>query len=383
MKIKILYINHFSGLGGGAEESLLGLIGHLDKSLFEPLIALPKGLLIDRLKDKGVKIFPIEITQLKRTYNPIILSRFFTCFFLTTFSLVKIIKRHEIDLIHANSFHAGLFSGIASKITGTILICHIRRFFPHNMFYKTFFKILGYFCFKIIANSKAVKDSLKDYGINSNKIEIIYNGVDLGKFTYRDTRQELLKEFHLTSKFFLLGTIGQLSERKGQIELIKATQKLLKYYPHIALFIVGNTLSKSTSYRERMIILAKKLGILKNLILTGYRPDVARITGALDVFILPSKQEPFGLTLIEAMAMNKAVVATTVGGIPEIVEDEASGLLVPPENPDRLAKAIIELLKDKEKREKMGQIGRKIVEEKFDIVKNVPKIEKIYLDTKK
>ncbi len=382
-KLNILHINQFAVLGGGAEEVLLGLISHLDKSLFESIIALPrKGALIKRLNEIKVKVVPIEIIELKRTYNPMLLSHFLVRFFLTTFSLIKIIKRYEIDLIHANSFHAGLFAGIASKVTGIPLICHIHRIFPQNRFYKTFFKILEYFCFKIIAISKSVKSELVVYGIDSNKIEIIYNGVDLDKFIPRNSRQEVLEEFQLNTKIFLLGTVGQLSERKGHIELLKATQKVLKLYPKLVLFIVGDTLGENKKYKERIIDLAKELGILENMILTGYRPDVPRIMGALDVFILSSRQEPFGLVVIEAMAMNKAVVATAVGGVPEIVEDGVSGILVPPGDPDKLAKAIIELLENEKKREQMGQIGRRIVEEKFDLFDNIRKIEKIYLDAK-
>jgi glycosyltransferase involved in cell wall biosynthesis len=136
----------------------------------------------------------------------------------------------------------------------------------------------------------------------------------------------------------------------------------------------------NSAYREKLEELSKNLGLSGTIVFTGFREDIPRIMNMLDIVVLSSTTHLEGLSrvIIEAMASSKPVIATNSGGNPEAVEDGATGLLVPPEDPNRLAKSILILIKDKTKRNQMGEAGRKRAEKLFNIEKNVFRIEKVY-----
>ena len=136
----------------------------------------------------------------------------------------------------------------------------------------------------------------------------------------------------------------------------------------------------NSAYREKLEELSKNLGLSGTIVFTGFREDIPRIMNMLDIVVLPSTTHLEGLSrvIIEAMASSKPVIATNSGGNPEAVEDGATGLLVPPEDPNKLAESILTLIKDKTKRNQMGEAGRKRAEKLFNIEKNVFRIEKVY-----
>jgi len=131
-------------------------------------------------------------------------------------------------------------------------------------------------------------------------------------------------------------------------------------------------------YRKRLENLRKELGLNENVIFAGNREDIPQILADIDIFVLSSVSEGFGRSAAEAMACAKPVVATKVGGVPEVVDDGITGSLVLPKNPNALAEAIITLLQNKEKAQRMGQAGRKRVEKMFSLQKNIRQTEEIY-----
>ncbi len=152
----------------------------------------------------------------------------------------------------------------------------------------------------------------------------------------------------------------------------------MKEIPETKFLIVGEDIDQNKKQEIKLRNLAEKLRLTDNIIFTGPRNDIPEIMLSLDIFVLSSLKEHFGRVIIEAMACGKPVIATNAGGVPEIVKDDYTGILVPPRDSEALARAIIDLSKDKKKVELMGARGRKIAEELFSIKANVKKIEQIY-----
>jgi glycosyltransferase involved in cell wall biosynthesis len=173
-----------------------------------------------------------------------------------------------------------------------------------------------------------------------------------------------------------------LNEKKGITYLIKAVPYILKAFPEVKFFIVGETPKedrKNFDFKDKMIKLCAQLGLNNNVIFTGFRDDIPDILEKIDVFVLPSLLEACSLAVLEAMAQEKAMVVTDVGGIPELVNTDIA-YIVKPADEIGLAKAIIELLKDREKRTRMGQECRKRLEEKFDLKLIINKLEETQLE---
>lgn len=169
--------------------------------------------------------------------------------------------------------------------------------------------------------------------------------------------------------------MGRLSPEKGLEFIITGMVDIVKVYPNTKLIIVG---SGNEEYKLKLQETIKQLGLSSNILLVGFVDDITKILRCLDIYCLSSLTEGCNRTLLEAMAVGLPVVATAVGGNVEIVEDSVNGILVPPNDPRGLASAILDLLKDKKRSDKMGKTGRKVIFEKFGIKKNVQLTQSIY-----
>lgn len=231
-----------------------------------------------------------------------------------------------------------------------------------------------------IAVSEDLKNWLLDrVGVNPLKIRQIYNGVDLTKFT----NQTKVRSNHIPPSLsdehnLVIGTVGRLTPVKDQQGLLDAVALLLKLNPsfvdRLQLLIVGDG-----ALRNALELHAKKLGLSEQVWFVGDREDVPQLLQCMDIFVLPSLAEGISNTLLEAMACSLPVVATRVGGTPEIIADGEQGLLVQPQNPDALARALLQLLNDEVLRKQYGSSGRKKVERFFNWESTVSNYADVYL----
>jgi glycosyltransferase involved in cell wall biosynthesis len=273
--------------------------------------------------------------------------------------------------VHANTSRAAFYAVKAAKKLNIPVVWHVR--IPHRDI------LLDGFLAKrssgIIVVSQAVKDRFS--WLKSNKINVIYNGVDIRKFTPAASGDEARKKLGLSGSDIVIGTVGRLSSEKGLECLILAAQNLVKAHSGTKFLVIGDGNEKYRCFLQDKI---KRLNLGPNFIFTGFREDVPEVLRCADIFCLPSLTEGFNRALLEAMACGLPVVATSAGGNVEIVRDGISGFLVPPGNPDMLVSAIVKLIQNKERAGNMGIEGRRIVEKKFSIEQNVEKTEKLYLD---
>jgi glycosyltransferase involved in cell wall biosynthesis len=204
-------------------------------------------------------------------------------------------------------------------------------------------------------------------------VRLVYNGVDLHRYDHQEPCCTLREEYGIEAGAPIIGVIARLEPEKGHRTLLDAWPLVLRRVPGARLLVVGEG-----SLLTELAWQARELGIERRVVFTGRRDDIPAVTAALDVAVLPSYREAQGMVILEAMALSRPVVATNVGGIPEMIEDGVSGLLVPPHDPDALAAAIVQLLVDHPYADTIGRKGHDVAHERFSIEFMVRAIEDIY-----
>lgn len=285
----------------------------------------------------------------------------------------KIVERYNFDLIHAHYIlPQGLVGAIAKRTVKKPLIITSHGtdllVLGKNYFYRQLIRRIGNYSDKFIVVSEALKKKAIELKIKPKKLICIPNGVDLKKFSPNQVTS-FRKELNLKDEAIVL-FVGSLVENKGVDSLIQAFLSVTKTFKNAKLVIVGDGPLKS-----KLEKLATKLK--GSVIFTGYRTDVPQILTAVDVLVLPSRSEGLGEVLLEAMASGKPVVATNVGGIPELVKNFENGIIVEPENPSELAEAIISILSNPDLAKKLSENGLKFVKKfGWDIIAN--EVIKVY-----
>jgi len=226
---------------------------------------------------------------------------------------------------------------------------------------------------QLVAVSKMIERKLIDEGRTGAPIRLIYNGIDLSRYDHQEACCTLPEEYGMEPGSEIVGVVARLEPEKGHPTLLEAWPKVLRSVPDAYLLIVGEG-----SRRDALEAQARHLRIAHRVVFTGRRDDVPAVTSALDVAVLPSYREAQGLSILEAMALSRPVVASDVGGIPEMITDGVTGLLVPPHDADALAGGITRLLVDHSFADTIGRAGHDTVHDRFCIELMVDAIQSIY-----
>lgn len=351
---------------GGGQRSLLLILEKLNKKRFKPFLICPsEGDFTDKAEKLGIETTIIKTRSLKRL-------NFFSNA-ATIFKLIKFIKQKNIDLIHTDAPRQTFYAGIAARLAGKPLIWHVRVSTQEK---KNYDKFLSTLASKVITVSKAVRERFEFLETKQDKFVVIYNGVDLTEFSSQLPDKKIKEEFGIEDDLILVGTVGQLIPGKGQDIFLRAAAQVSKLFPNVKFIIVGDG---NETYRKKLEDLSKELRIAEKVIFTGFREEIPQIMSSLDIVVLSSTHlEGFSRIILEGMASSKPVIATRVGGNPEAVKDGKTGILVSPGDPQRLARAILELVKNENKRFQLGIAGRRRAEKLFNIEKNIAQIEKLY-----
>jgi len=365
-KHKILYLNHISYIGG-AEIALLNLLTYLDRDAFIPAALVPEGDLADAICQLNIPC--VHIPSLDGLNRHTLLH-----FIRVLPQLASHIYRESPDLIHANTNFTSEYSGSLFHWTRIPAIGYIRDIEPLGRMGRWTVRQNT----KVIAISEAVKQYLIRECVPEHQIVRVYDGVDLQQYQPHKSIPPSVPH-HTSPPFVKVGLIGQIGERKGHLYLLEAARMMIQTHPEVRFWIVGKEPDHSKGrYTELLCQYVKENHLEPYVKFWGFRTDIPEILARLDILVLPSLQEPFGKIVIEAMAMEKPVVASNVGGVPEIVADGKTGLLISPGNADAIRQALEQLIMDRETREQMGIEGRKRVEQMFSLEKNVRKIEQVY-----
>ena len=369
----ILFVDHAATLGG-AEHSLLLLLQHLGKMACQPQLACPTGDLAKNAAQLGIPWHLATLPRLRRS------SRFLSDWVERAQQLAHTARQIDAAALYANTVRAALYTMLAAKMIRRPFIWHMRDFWlsesepDHRKIDWAMKSLLCRAAVRVITNSAATAQHLP----HSKKITIIHNGIDLKHFQTTPEGYHFRQQFNIPVDSPLVGTVGRLRSWKGQEQFIHMAARLATAHLQTHFVIVGGSpFAVKDDYPERLRQLATTYNLTSRLHFTGHLNDVRPALAALDIFIHAGKPEPFGLVNVEAMAMERPIVAFAHGALPEIVVPEETGILVQPGDVAALAKAVTELLQSGEQRRQLGQAGRQRVSELFTIQKTADRVASI------
>lgn len=359
----ILYLSSFGSSGRGGQESLFHLVTHLDKSVFYPYVSLPtEGSLAERLRVRGIEVAVLEFPKIMNWR----VQRNCDAFR----KLLKLSSQYKVDLIHTDGPRNTFYAGLVAKIKRIPLVWHVRasnRDTYDHLLYRLSTRLI------LVANSLR---SRFDWVEENHKFVTIYNGIDISELQTKQSATSIRREYGISDKGPLITVIARVEPLKGQKYLTEACGRLRGALRDFHILLVGEI--ADSIYLEECKERAKELGIQDRLTFAGFQDRVSEILSETDIFVLPSLFEAFPRSLIEAMAANKPVVVTDVGGCLEAVEDHVSGFTVPARDPEALADRIYMLAVDKELRLRMGKAAHMRAEKIFSVQQNVRETQDLY-----
>lgn len=291
------------------------------------------------------------------------------------FTLCRVLSRFRIQVLHTNSYVPGNYARLAAALMGVPLIVdHWHGFTPFSRKRRLICRLLG----RVTTLSLAVSCGVRDYlvaqcALDPSKVRVVANGVDLARIRDHRPRPEVRRELGLPQETKVVGLVARLDHwGKGHKEFFTALAGLKERYPLQALIIGGGR------REDEVRRLAADLGLKGVANFLGQRRDIPDLLSALDIFVLPSHQEGVSLALLEAMAAGLPVIATAVGGLPEVVRHEESGLLIPPRDPEALARALERLLSEPDLAGRLGAQARRDVEAHYSLERLGREINEIY-----
>ncbi len=348
--MRILQINSAQGWGGGEAHTLMLAQGLRARGQTVVLACQPGSAIAERFGAEGFDQYPLPLRGELDLF--------------TAWQLADYQQAHGFDIVHAHlarDYPVAAYATLRAPRMQLVLTRHV--LFPLRMWLLNRFVLSR--TAAIIAVSESVKSTLiHDSGVPATLISTIYNGIPTAQFATARTGQ-LRSELSLAGAGVLIGVVGSISPHKGLDTFLRAIPLLTAGHPDAHFVIVGNALHEEYVTELRNLVL--QLGIVNCSWLIGQRADIPQIMKDLTILVMPSQGEAFGLVLVEAMAAGTPVVATSVGGVREIITDGENGLLVPPKDPIRLAKALGGLLKQPALMERLRAAGQSDACRRFDL----------------
>lgn len=355
----VLVVSNHGEIVGGGELSLLGLLERLDRSRWRPVVVVPSdGPLASRCRSLDLPVHAVPLSSLRHP-RPSALR--------AVSAMRRLIRSVDADLVHANGSRAMLYAGVAGRLGRRPVVWHVRVAEPEPMLDR----VLCSLARAVIVNSRAVARRFP--WARSDKIHCIHNGVDLRRFSPRPPLASLRMSLDIPEGAPVVGSVGRFVPYKGYPSLLEAARRVEDAVPGVYWLVVGDG-----EQRQELEAQSRRLGLSERVRFTGWRDDVADLLALCSLFVLPSRGEHFGRVLIEAMAMERPIVATDAGGVPEIVVHGECGLLVPPGDARAMADAVVALLRDPARALRLGRAARERAEARFDIARHVDAVETVY-----
>ena len=284
--------------------------------------------------------------------------------------VAKWIREQRFDVMHSHMSSAHFFGVLMRLMTGTPVVAT-----AHQCSLQWHWRLNHH----VIANSDATAVYQRKINwVPESKLTTVHCFTDLERFTNTtpDAVRWVQNEMRIKDRDFVVGVVGDVVARKGHLYLCKAIEQIVASVPNFKLVLIGR-FHRDQSYVKRLRSLQRKPALRNRVKWLGIRENVQDFMGAFDLAVVPSVEEPLGLVALEAMATGTPVVATNTGGLPEIIQPNVTGLLVPRKNPNELARAVIKMAHDAEMRQRMGEHGRRFVQENFNPEDLARKVERV------
>ena len=359
--MNILEINSGTGWSGGQYQVLLLSRGLRERGHHVVVACPPGSALAEKASKEGLSVEPVRMRgewDLKAVHD-----------------LYRIMRRHRIEVVNTHKPKPHTLALLAAFLARVPVVVATRRVsFPLRRHLFRWLKWVGGVN-KIIAVAKKVKEGLVRSGVPEEKVVTIYGAIDTKRFHPGAADASIRHEFGLDEQTPVVGKVADYRSWKGYEVFLEAAALILSENPQVRFFAIG----KETGYYAQMQNTARRLGIERQVVFTGFREDVERFYRVMSVSVnCATAGEGLPGVLRESLAMEVPVVATDVGGSREVVADGETGFLVPPRDPKALAQAILRLLRDPKLRTTMGRNGRKRVEERFSVEAMVTRTEALY-----
>ncbi len=367
--------NFFSG---GTERQVLNLVRGLDRDKFDLGFSC-----LERAGDhleafEALKV-PISEFRVKRLYHPQT--------FLQQLRFASLLRAQRVQISHSYNFYANVFAVPAARLAGVpVVLASVR---DRGVYLTEAQKrlqrwVLG-LADRVLVNADSIRDWLQEQGLNGERISVIRNGIDLSRYEQNRAPGNIRRELGIPDTAPVAVLIARLNPSKGVDDFIKAAAMVAARQPDARFLVVGADLrtkdgvtSEDMTYRKSLQQLAQSLGVGEQVIFTGHRNDTPDLLAAAAISVLPSHSEGLSNTLLESMASGVPMVATDVGGNPELVKEGINGRLVPVRSPEHLAQAMEGLLANPEEREILGARARSMAWRDYSLAGMVAKTERLY-----
>jgi L-malate glycosyltransferase len=356
---------------GGTERHVVNLVRRLDPANFELAMAClrKEGPF---LKDIERLQIPVEEYSMGSFRSRKALQEQLRC--------ARYIRSHRVDIVHTYGFYSNVFGIPAAKLGGASrVIASIRDTLEFPPLQRAVHKLVCRLADYIFVNAEIIRTRLIAEGYNGEKIHVIKNGIDLSRFTPKNESGKLRQELGLYPTAPVVVVLSRLSKVKGIEYFLEAAAAVAKRFDEARFLIVGD-LKDDPAYKASLKRQAIRLGLGRRVIFTGFRLDVPDVLAEATISVLPCHTgEGLSNSILESMAAGLPVVATTVGGNPELVDDGTTGLLVPPRDAGSLAAAISVLLDNPATARRFGAAGRERTVKEFSFERMVRATENFYL----
>ena len=363
----------------GTKKHVLELMRRVDRSRFElELVASnlrdPKGFQrdVDALRAEG---FAVHVIPMTRSVSPF-------ADFRALVRLVRLFHRRRYDVVHCHSSKAGFLGRLAAFVTGRPWVVYTPHCFSFTAgfgrFVGWFYKSLEFAAGRITDRLIAVSPHERDVAIHSgaalpHQVATIVNGLEDSELAERAPDAALRRELGLPEGAPVVGSIGRLGRQKGYDVFLRAARLIRDRRAGVRFLLVGKG-----SYEAPLKALARELGLDDCFHFAGERDDVLDIFPLLDVFVLSSRWEAMPYSLLEAMGAARAIVLTRVAGLETVVDNGRAAVIIPPEDPEALAGAVMQLLDDPARRLTLGRAARNVASERYRLGDSIRRIEEVY-----
>lgn len=364
-RLRVLQFLTVFGIGG-TERQVLNLVRGLDRSRFGVEVACLNrwGALLPEIEATGVPITEYKTTSL---YNHTAV--------WNQMKFVNHLRRRDIEIVHTYGFHSNVFAIPPARLSrAAALVASIRDTGEHlTPMQRRVEKLFCRLADCVVTNAEAVRKRLINEGYAPEKLVVIHNGIELTRYARKPAEGGLHRELGVSSNTPLVAVFARLNELKGIEYFLQAAAGLIERFRDVRFLIVGDGAS-----RPELEKCAERLGLSKHVIFLGFRLDVPTLLSEISVSVLPTLSEGLSNSLLEAMAASVPVVATRVGGNPEVVKGGVTGLLVPPRDAEALARAIAQFLEQPLLGTRFGLAGRERVIKRFALEQMTQATELLY-----
>lgn len=343
---------------GGEERRVISFARYFKERFRKVVVCSCGGPKVREIAQIGIPHIKLPLNS----SNPVVMTR-------SIWQLCKIIRKEDINLLQIHKRRILPIIFIVSRLCRVPCSFSAANIWPDKIYFKWFLPR------HIIAISDEVKDALINrFGAAENWLTVVHLGIELPKAASPEKIRTTRKKFGIRDNEFVIGNVGRLTQQKGQKYLLQAFRIFIDKYRNSKLIIVGDG-----ELRPNLEHLTRELGCYKNVIFAGYQEDMASMFGIMDIVVQSSLWEGFPNVLLEALAVGRPVIATSVGGTSQIIQHERTGILVQPRDYIALSNAMIELASNYESAKEMARVGRSLVERHFTIEEMCKKYEREYV----